>query len=54
MEQGSRSALKTYLLHKLDSLPPQKKAQRSLLCTWLTEIYLDKINDMSVGNMVVY
>lgn len=48
MENGCRGALKTYLLRKLDLLPAQKKAQRTLLCTWLTEIYLDEINDMSV------
>ena len=50
MENGCRGALKTYLLRKLDLLPTQKKAQRTLLCTWLTEIYLDEINDMSVWN----
>lgn len=51
MENSCRSALKTYLLRKLDLLPNQKKAQRTLLCTWLTEIYLDEISDMSVTPM---
>lgn len=51
MENSCRGALKTYLLRKLDLLPNQKKAQRTLLCTWLTEIYLDEISDMSVPSI---
>ena len=49
MDKGARPALKAYLLKKLDEVPPKKKAQRTLLCTWLTAIYLDEINGMSVG-----
>lgn len=49
MDKGARGALKVYLLKKLDEVPAKKKAQRTLLCTWLTEIYLDEINGMSVG-----
>lgn len=49
MDKGARPALKVYLLKKLDEVPPKKKAQRTLLCTWLTEIYLDEINGMSVA-----
>lgn len=48
MDKGARSALKVYLLKKLDEVPAKRKAQRTLLCTWLTEIYLDEINGMSV------
>ena len=46
---GERGALKVYLLRKLDQLPAGRRAQRLLLCTWLTEIYLDEISGMSVG-----
>ena len=49
MEKGRRSDLRTYLLYKLNDLPYQKKAQRTLLCTWLTEIYLDEIINMGVS-----
>ena len=49
MEQKDRPSLKKYLLLKLGSLSIKKKAQRTLLGTWLTEIYLDEINGMGVS-----
>ena len=48
MEQKARPALKKYLLLKLGNLSMKQKAQRTLLGTWLTEIYLDEINGMGV------
>lgn len=48
MEKGCRSALRSYLLHKLNALPYSKNAQRTLLCTWITEIFLDEICGMTV------
>ena len=48
MEVRARSALRQYLLRKLNNLPMKKSAQRTLLGTWLTEIYLDEINGMRV------
>ena len=48
MEIRERTALRTYLLLKLRGLPVRKRAQRTLLGTWLTEIYLDEINGMRV------
>ena len=48
MEQKARPALKRYLLLKLGNLSIKQKAQRTLLGTWLTEIYLDEINGMGV------
>ena len=49
MEQKARPALKKYLLLKLGSLSIKQKAQRTLLGTWLTEIYQDEINGMGVS-----
>ena len=48
MEVHERSALRRYLLRKMEDLPLKKRAQRTLLGTWLTEIYLDEINSMRV------
>lgn len=49
LDAGERGALKVYLLRKLDQLPAGRRAQRMLLCTWLTEIYLDEISGMSIA-----
>ena len=49
MEVHKRGALRQYLLRKMEDLPLKKRAQRTLLGTWLTEIYLDEINGMRVG-----
>eukprot|EP00163_Fabomonas_tropica_P023207 TRINITY_DN40509_c0_g1_i1.p1 TRINITY_DN40509_c0_g1~~TRINITY_DN40509_c0_g1_i1.p1 ORF type:complete len:911 (+),score=256.88 TRINITY_DN40509_c0_g1_i1:23-2734(+) len=46
VSQNERDALKTYLLHKMDSLRRQDATQLTLICTWLTEIYLDKLNQL--------
>ena len=54
LDAGERGALKIYLLRKLDQLPAGRRAQRMLLCTWLTEIYLDEISGMSVGEGVFF
>eukprot|EP01104_Vermistella_antarctica_P010093 TRINITY_DN2663_c0_g1_i4.p1 TRINITY_DN2663_c0_g1~~TRINITY_DN2663_c0_g1_i4.p1 ORF type:complete len:947 (-),score=277.56 TRINITY_DN2663_c0_g1_i4:38-2878(-) len=37
-------ALKSYLVHKLENLGKRDSTQRTLICTWLTEIYLQKLN----------
>lgn len=42
-----RNALKTYLQSKLDHLQPQDLTQQTMICTWLTEIYLDNLNNLS-------
>ena len=49
MERNARGALKRYLCAKLSQVGVSQRAQRTLLGTWLTEIYLDEINAMSVG-----
>ncbi len=42
---NERDALKTYLLAKLRTLKPKEhEMQKTCLCTWLTEIYLSKLN----------
>ena len=51
MEVHERGALRQYLLRKMADLPLKKRAQRTLLGTWLTEIYLDEINGMRVSRV---
>jgi vacuolar protein sorting-associated protein 18 len=41
---NERDALKTYLLHKLENIRPKEATQRTIICTWLTEIYVNKLN----------
>ncbi|KAK8622377.1 hypothetical protein V6N13_117296 [Hibiscus sabdariffa] len=42
-EQAS-DALRTFLLRKLDNLSKDDKCQITMISTWATELYLDKIN----------
>lgn len=42
----SRRALKIYLLEKLAMLPAADFPQQTMICTWLTEIYLDNLNSL--------
>jgi vacuolar protein sorting-associated protein 18 len=42
-----KTALRTFLLEKLRNYRPQDAMQRNCLCTWLTEIYLNHIDDLS-------
>jgi hypothetical protein len=44
------SPIRIYLLEVLKSLPPGSKSQRTLLCTWLCEIYLYQINKSTASN----
>ncbi|KAE8662302.1 Detected protein of confused Function [Hibiscus syriacus] len=43
-EQASADALRTFLLRKLDNLSKDDKCQITMISTWVTELYLDKIN----------
>ncbi len=49
---NEQNALKTYLTHKLENLKSNTKTkdltQMTLIATWLTEIYLDKLNQLDV------
>ncbi|CAI5527635.1 unnamed protein product [Closterium sp. Naga37s-1] len=44
VEAGQQDALRSFLLHKLDHLPKQERAQMTMVATWASEMYLDKIN----------
>ncbi|KAL4292984.1 hypothetical protein AHAS_Ahas18G0082700 [Arachis hypogaea] len=41
---GEQDALRTFLLRKLDNLEKGDKCQITMISTWATELYLDKIN----------
>ncbi|XVF44456.1 hypothetical protein PTKIN_Ptkin02bG0122300 [Pterospermum kingtungense] len=43
-EQASADALRTFLLRKLDNLAKDDQCQITMISTWVTELYLDKIN----------
>lgn len=45
-----RNALQKYIESKLEGLPSEMNAQRTLLSTWLVEIYLDNINHNYMKN----
>ncbi|CAI9753952.1 unnamed protein product [Fraxinus pennsylvanica] len=41
---GEQDALRTFLLRKLDNLAKDDKCQITMISTWATELYLDKMN----------
>lgn len=41
---GEQDALRTFLLRKLDNLAEGDRCQVTMISTWTTELYLDKIN----------
>ncbi|KAK6148356.1 hypothetical protein DH2020_019268 [Rehmannia glutinosa] len=41
---GEQDALRTFLLRKLDNFAKDDKCQITMISTWATELYLDKIN----------
>ncbi|KAL0356149.1 UNVERIFIED_CONTAM: Vacuolar sorting protein 18 [Sesamum radiatum] len=41
---GEQDALRTFLLRKLDNFSKNDKCQITMISTWATELYLDKIN----------
>ena len=46
---GEKEALKRYLSDKLDHMRSSDRAQLTMVCTWLTEMYLDKLNAASAA-----
>eukprot|EP00727_Mastigamoeba_balamuthi_P004186 m51a1_g13765 putative vacuolar protein sorting-associated protein 18 homolog (977) ;mRNA; r:253137-257178 len=44
INKDKRDALMSYLLKKLDMIPADMHTQVTLVCTWLVEIYLNKLN----------
>mmetsp|Transcript_59942 Transcript_59942/g.141174 ORF Transcript_59942/g.141174 Transcript_59942/m.141174 type:complete len:974 (+) Transcript_59942:154-3075(+) len=43
---NEKDALKRYLSDKLDNMRATDKAQLTMICTWLCEMYLDKLNSV--------
>jgi len=43
---GQRDALKTYLLQKLQNLNKGFETQKTIICTWLIEIFISKLNTL--------
>ncbi|XP_057794948.1 vacuolar sorting protein 18 [Salvia miltiorrhiza] len=41
---GEQDAVRTFLLRKLDNFSKDDKCQITMISTWVTELYLDKIN----------
>ncbi|XP_071903759.1 vacuolar sorting protein 18-like isoform X4 [Coffea arabica] len=44
ISMGEQDALRTFLLRKLDNLAKDDTCQITMISTWITELYLDKIN----------
>jgi hypothetical protein len=51
LQAEARSALKAYLMAKLVTLEPSELTQQVMICTWLTEIFLDNINRLQEGTV---
>jgi hypothetical protein len=47
---GEKDALKRYLSDKLDNTRSSDRAQLTMICTWLCEMYLDKLNSVRAGS----
>ncbi|XP_060772299.1 vacuolar protein sorting-associated protein 18 homolog [Neoarius graeffei] len=48
IEAKQEEALKEFLFRKLDNLKPSEKTQITLLVTWLTELYLNRLGQLEV------
>ncbi|GAM27722.1 hypothetical protein SAMD00019534_108980, partial [Acytostelium subglobosum LB1] len=46
LNSGQRDALKTYLLQKLQHIPRRDTTQKTIICTWLIEIFISKLNSL--------
>ncbi|KAF9189184.1 hypothetical protein BGZ51_009790 [Haplosporangium sp. Z 767] len=46
VERDERDALRSYLLAKVDKLRKGDITQKTIICTWLVEIYLSKMNQL--------
>jgi hypothetical protein len=55
IQMNERDALRTFLIFKLESLRSEDKTQLTILCTWLVEIFLNKLNQLKdAGNQKAY
>ena len=50
MRAAQRGALQTFLLHKLDAIDERDTPQLTMICTWLTEMYLHAIDAARGGS----
>ncbi|KAL6659392.1 hypothetical protein ACP70R_003432 [Stipagrostis hirtigluma subsp. patula] len=50
---GEQDALRTFLLRRLDNLTKDDKMQITMISTWATELYLDKINRLLLEDSTV-
>jgi vacuolar protein sorting-associated protein 18 len=44
LEKETRDSLRLFLLQKLKSLGSDEKTQKTVLCSWIVELFLDKFN----------
>ncbi|TMW64247.1 hypothetical protein Poli38472_012869 [Pythium oligandrum] len=44
LEKETRDSLRLFLLQKLKSLSNDEKTQKTVLCSWIVELFLDKFN----------
>ncbi|XP_061346722.1 vacuolar sorting protein 18 isoform X1 [Gastrolobium bilobum] len=51
---GEQDALRTFLLRKLDNLEKDDKCQITMISTWATELYLDKINRLLLEDVSAF
>eukprot|EP01102_Stenamoeba_stenopodia_P010615 TRINITY_DN321_c1_g3_i2.p1 TRINITY_DN321_c1_g3~~TRINITY_DN321_c1_g3_i2.p1 ORF type:complete len:980 (-),score=215.52 TRINITY_DN321_c1_g3_i2:2222-5161(-) len=55
IQANERDALKTFLIFKLSSLSRNDQTQQTIICTWLVEIFLNKLNQLKdSGNVKGY
>eukprot|EP01113_Clastostelium_recurvatum_P023090 TRINITY_DN2761_c0_g1_i3.p1 TRINITY_DN2761_c0_g1~~TRINITY_DN2761_c0_g1_i3.p1 ORF type:complete len:987 (-),score=308.24 TRINITY_DN2761_c0_g1_i3:8-2968(-) len=49
---NERDALKAYLTAKLQNIGKRDATQRTIICTWLTEMYANKLNQLHDANQM--
>ena len=54
VNKGQMEALRTFLKARLKRLPPSDTTRRTMLCCWLTELLLQKIQDTEVRKNVIF
>jgi len=47
LNKNENDALRIYLLRKLEKLKKQDVLQKTLICTWLVEIFINKLNNLN-------
>lgn len=49
MDRNARDSLRLFLTQKLKSLSNEDKTQKTVLCSWIVELFLDKFNGLKGG-----